>query len=78
MLGAKFVNLNENPPTTHLSNKLNHNTLGKSRENSLISLPKSQPHRLLGILTFHCRVFQLGGSNHFCPGWLLLPLPIHI
>lgn len=26
-IAGKFANLNENPPTTHLSNKLNHNTL---------------------------------------------------
>ena len=54
MLGAKFVNLNENPQTTHLSNKLNHNTLGKSRDNfTHFFTPKAIPTDFLGFLPFH-------------------------
>ena len=61
MLGAKFVNLHENPQTTHLSNKLNHNTLGKSRENfTHFFTPKASPTDFLGFLPFHRKGISTG------------------
>lgn len=71
--GGKFVNLNESPPTTHLSDKLNHNTLGKSREYFTHSYtPKASPTDFLGFLTFHRKDISPGWlSNHFCPRLVL-------
>lgn len=61
-IGSKLVTLSENSPTTHLSDKLNHDTLGKSREDFTHgSTPKASLTDFLGFLPSIDMLFQLGG-----------------
>lgn len=61
--GYKFVNLSKNSPTTHLSDRLNHDTLGKSRDDfTHDSSPKASPTDFLEFLPFIEKRFQQSGK----------------
>ena len=62
-IGGKFVTLRVNSLTTHLSDILNHNALGKSREDFIHGpTPKASLTDFLGFLPSVDRIFHLGGK----------------
>ena len=65
-IGGIFVTLSEISLTTHVSNKLNQNTLEKSREDFIHgSTPKDSHTAFLGFLSSIDRIFQLSGKKPF-------------
>lgn len=60
-IGSKLVTVSENSLTTHLSDKLNHNTWGKSREDFTHGSTPKPSLRFFWDSSID-RLFQLGGK----------------